>query len=585
MNFSCINFDMYSKRIGLFYKNSDKVGSNFGFCLTITYIIISLGLFIFYTGQTIRRKDINVHDSTMYKKDNLNINIDPSLFYFAFGVENPKTSTRFIDETIYYPKVTFFEKVKDGSSLKTVEEKVLMTERCKQEKFGEKYQDLLVQGELNDSYCINDFNLALAKGFKNDRISYIKIGIHACVNTTENKYHCKPKEVIDAHISGTFFSLLAKDIGLDPSNYSDPIIPTMQDLHTTIDKSFFRDFVLYFGLTEVQTDVGLFNERIHKEIYMNFIKTTQEFYYRDEKSFYEGETMCEIQFKLGDDIRIQKRSFMKMTEVFAITGGYMQLISTLFNIISLLNNRLGFEIKLVNSLFNIYPNDKKITLRHQLENKFNDFLNKQNSSLYRTKKIKSSSLDDDKIIYGIDRSSVNKLNINDYLINSINIGNMDNIDNSDNNYSDIFRSRNFKSNRTNKSPSIKRKFQCDDKLKESSLYSDIKNKSKINLLNFGINFNSININNQIGNSTIKRYIRQKDFSFEEKNDLKDIKINMNCFFYYCISKCTKNKGGNSINLFNLAFSFYKKKMDITHLFYMILLIEKIYTNKSLNNST
>ena len=106
---------------------------------------------------------------------------------------------------------------------------------------------------------------------------------------------------------------MAKDIGLDPANYSDPIIPTLQDLHTTIDKNFFRDFILYFGLTEVQTDVGLLSEKIHKERYMNFIKTTQAFYYRDDEHYYNGETMCEIQIKIGEDIRVHKRTFRKMT--------------------------------------------------------------------------------------------------------------------------------------------------------------------------------------------------------------------------------------------------------------------------------
>ena len=53
-----------------------------------------------------------MHDSTKYLKEYSKINIDPNLFYFAFGVENPQTSTRFIDETIYYPKVTFYEKIK-----------------------------------------------------------------------------------------------------------------------------------------------------------------------------------------------------------------------------------------------------------------------------------------------------------------------------------------------------------------------------------------------------------------------------------------------------------------------------------------
>jgi len=100
---------------------------------------------------------------------------------------------------------------------------------------------------LNNSYCVEDINLTLKGEFKYDRISYIRIGIYPCINTTENNNHCKSQEIIDANLSGAYFSLLAKDIGLDPSNYSNPIIPTFQDLYTTIDKSFFRDFILYFG--------------------------------------------------------------------------------------------------------------------------------------------------------------------------------------------------------------------------------------------------------------------------------------------------------------------------------------------------
>ena len=88
----------------------------------------------------------------MYLKELSKLNIDQNLFYFAFGIEDPETSTRFIDETIYYPRVTFFEKIKEGSELTTIEERELEVERCKQEKFGDKYQSLIVEGELNNSY-------------------------------------------------------------------------------------------------------------------------------------------------------------------------------------------------------------------------------------------------------------------------------------------------------------------------------------------------------------------------------------------------------------------------------------------------
>ena len=233
-------------------------------------------------------------------------------------------------------------------------------------------------------------------------------------------------------------------------------------MHTTIDKSFFRDFVLYFGITEIQTDVGLFEEIIKRENYMNFIKTTQAFYNRDEKFFYEGESMCEIQFQLGDDIRIQKRSFMKMTEVFATTGGYMQLIATLFKIMTFLINKLNYELKMVNSLFNIYQEKKEIMLKNKYQKIMNN--NKKGFTLYRNKKNSFSPISGNYIIKGMD-NNINRLNLNDYFIHSINL------DNKMNNFNEITESQ---KNKINISEDIK--YKSDDKSKESSIISDNKNK-------------------------------------------------------------------------------------------------------------
>ena len=79
MNFDFMDLDMYSKRIGLFYQSKDKISSKFGIFLTIIYIFTSLGLFIFYTSQTIQRTSINVHDSTIYLKESSNLNIEPNM--------------------------------------------------------------------------------------------------------------------------------------------------------------------------------------------------------------------------------------------------------------------------------------------------------------------------------------------------------------------------------------------------------------------------------------------------------------------------------------------------------------------------
>ena len=43
------------------------------------------------------------------------------------------------------------------------------------------------------------------------------------------------------------FSISLKDIGANPSNFTNPVIPTIKTLYTTIDKSIYRDFIIFYG--------------------------------------------------------------------------------------------------------------------------------------------------------------------------------------------------------------------------------------------------------------------------------------------------------------------------------------------------
>ena len=48
-----------------------------------------------------------------------------------------------------------------------------------------------------------------------------------------------------------------------------------------------------------------------------------------------------------------------MSEVFSITGGYMQLISTVFLFINLFTKNLALEKKILNKLFNFNLKQKR----------------------------------------------------------------------------------------------------------------------------------------------------------------------------------------------------------------------------------
>ena len=362
-SFNLFYFDIYSKRISFFYQRKEKISSIFGLILTITYILVSIILFIYYLIKKKKKKELIVYDSKMYSKETPILNANSTHIYLAFGIENSSSSIRFIDETIYYPQILYIDRVKRNGEFYTAYKEELPYERCDQENFGEDYQKFFSKGELNTSYCLKKFNVTLAGGYKYDKMSYIRLKIFPCVNNTENKNHCKPKEVIDKYISGSYLSLLIKDIGLNPDNYSYPITPTIQDLYTTIDKKIFRDFILYYGLTEIQSDTGIFGEDIKTQQFLRYRKHFESFYFIDKEPYVTGKEICVLQIRLDDSIEVQRRTYTKLSEIFSKIGGYMQLISTVFSILAIIANTIGPEIKILNGIFNFNVKNNKMIIK------------------------------------------------------------------------------------------------------------------------------------------------------------------------------------------------------------------------------
>ena len=540
-----LNFDMYGKATCFYFKNHDRVNSIFGTFLTIVYIIAFLILLIFYIIQTIQRKNLTVHDSTHYGQEMPLIELNSANFYFAFGLEDPQTSNRFIDDSIYTPKIVFVDKAKVNNELVTVYQKTLDYERCDVSKFGDNYQHLFIEGELSNSYCLKDFNynLTFAGGYKYERFSYIRIRIYPCVNSSENNNSCKSQDEIDYYMSSGYFSIILKDIGLNPSNYEVPLVPTLQDLYATIDKKIYKNYILNLGVTEIHTDKGLFSEEIDVKKYLQFRKEFQTFTFRDEEEYYKGKSVIIVQFKLDDNIIVQTRSYTKLPEIFSIIGGYMQLMNTVFWLLSLIINKFNLELKILNSIFKVNYKKKKIIIKFHTSNDFEIVHSPHNLNAkyifynFNNKKLKTSELD----------NKSNTSLVRDNELHNISFINQSN------------KSRNtiFKLNRKNNLIS-------NDIFKKSDQYS-----IPISQKQDGVNSE----HNKENGTSFNIYNLRKNKG--ENNEYKDYKdgIELKFFDILCCDLIPRKKRRN-IAIFNLIDSFYRKKLDVVHAFNLLLFTEK-----------
>ena len=547
-------FDIYAKRMSFFYNNQEKIGSYFGLFLTLLYIILSIVLLIYYILITIERKEIKVYDSTLYAQEMPFINIDKNDFYFAFGLEDPAISNRFVDETIYHAEVLYIDRVKINGEFNTTKKINLPLEKCKEENFGENYQHLFIKGELKNSYCLKDFdyNLTFSGGYKYEKMSYIRIKIFPCKNSTENNNHCKSQNEIDYYMSSGYFSILLKDVGLNPSNYSYPTIPTLQDLYTTIDRKLNKNYILNFGITEIHTDTGLINEYVKKDKYIQFRKDIETFTFRDESEYLSGKEIFLLQLRLDDTIIVQKRAYTKIGEILSRIGGYMQLMYTIFLLISLLVNTINSELKIINSIFKFNKKKNKMILKYQNLQSLNIMIHsKTDKPFIFTKKNIIKNIKTTGTEYNKSNNNLIIKKNNASIISSMNA----------NNYN----------NQIKKIPSYKMS------LNKSNNAISLNERSRNNpLLNFYRNNRLSNANR----NKICLTIKDKETNPSVKDNAENIGLNL--FDYFCPGKNKRKR--KMKELYHLGKNFYRKRMDIVFVFSHILLTEKALLKINNNNN-
>ena len=564
-----LDFDIYSRRISFFYKNKEKFGSTFGFVLTVLYIVLSIIIFLIYFIRTVKRVEVTASDSTIYPTDIPSIDINNNLFYMAFGLEDPVKLTRIINETIYYPEVIFVEKIKENGEFITKNETIIEIEKCNSIKFGEDYQLLLERHQINNSYCIKDLNLKLEGGPSHIKMSYIKINIYPCVNSTENNNHCQPQEIIDRYLTSAYFSILAKDIGFNPLNYKVPIIPLLQYLYTPIDKSILKEYIIYFGITEINTDTGLFLNTIKKETYLKYVKDLHSIFFFENKPNYGGKEIFSAQIRLEETIYFHKRTFTKMSQVLSITGGYMQIISTVFALIALLTKKFSLEQNLLNSLFNFNIKQRKIILcieyKKRLDYNPNFDKRKDNNNtfiLYEPKKsiVSRKSRRDSIMIFRHQKDST------------------------------LRRSQTLQPNATGMKSL---KSQSGSASNSNQLLSQLsKNLQKKNE-DFDPNINRSKVNmilkddDLVNNEILKiKNPRKKKSNYNIFNDLKELDqgrrstVNFTIFDYYCLKNLNRRKA--EIELFNFGINFFKSQMDIINFFNILILTQIMLTQHTEN---
>ena len=360
-NYKKINFDMFGKKISLFFNGNETDGTTIGKVMTFTYVGLYIILFLIFTCMVILKKNGSYYDSEINPEELQEIKLNRDLLYFGFSLQNDKTYDSYLDETIYYPKAYYKQAKREESNVWKWELEEIEIEKCKIEKFGEKYQNLFSNKPLDNLYCIKNINQTLKGHYIYDEYSLYSISIFPCINTTENNNSCKSIEEIENKIDNSFFAVELESIGLSPKNHSYPAQPIAENLYTSIGTGYLREFHIFLELVEIQTDENPIYEDIKKEKFLKYYKNNAMISIK-KNNVKNGESVCNFELKLSDKIKIQKRSYTKIYTALSNTGGVMIFIKGLIFLFTSLPVQILHELNVINKLFNIDKSKKELSL-------------------------------------------------------------------------------------------------------------------------------------------------------------------------------------------------------------------------------
>ena len=411
------DIDMFAKEPELYYKTRPKKTSWIGRILSFSFVLIYFAFFIYKFIKMLRRVDVTFYDTFTYASSPPIVPITHENFYIAFALEDPNSYDPFINEGVYYPKA-FFKRAEMKGEQFDWQVVPLEVEKCNLNKFGKNYKNLYKNIDLDNYYCFKDINNFNLEGhFSYLQYSFFYIEFFPCVNnsniTDGNK--CEPKEIIEYYLDNTFVSLEMEDIELTPKNFEKPIRERNVDVYTTVGAKLFEELHVFFEVVNIETDMDWFGfdefENIKSQIYLKYDETFIMSNIIQKDVYKTGEKFADVTFKLSENMRTQRRVYTKFVTILGDVGGFMEVIFTLFRIISSFSVDILYEVSMVNRLFNFDLNKKNVVLKEITDIEDDKTATFSKKKRKRTHRKATKSLTQKKSIYNYNLNDLNNMNL------------------------------------------------------------------------------------------------------------------------------------------------------------------------------
>ena len=403
------DIDMFGKIPEFYIKGKTKRTTWIGRIFTIIYGILYIAFFIYKLTQMLKRVDVTFYDTFAFTGETPSIKLSSDNFYGGFGIMNPYTEDTFVDESYYYAKATFWSGKKVNGKWEWAEKNIPL-EKCKLEKFGEKFRDMFKDKNLDNLYCLSDVDVTLEGYATSESFSYFDVRLYPCVDKPE----CVPKAVLEQLLAKNTFQFKMQDIEMTPQDYKSPAQAREKDISGPIYLTLYQQIYAYLQITVVETDediIGFGLSNIKTEKFLKYDESWIISAPADPDILNEdGKPLCQIQVQLSEKVLTQKRQYTTLIEVLGDVGGLMEVLVSFFNVICSFSTDIFYEKTMINNLFEFDLDKKAVSLKTKKNNQNNYFQDQKPSVFPFKQKTRSTQKTDSHLDNNTKEENINTNN-------------------------------------------------------------------------------------------------------------------------------------------------------------------------------
>ena len=380
------SLDFFGKQPDLYYKGNPKKTSWLGFILTLFYIIIYVAFFIYKFIRMINKVDVTFYETYAFTGEIPSAVLNKEIFAGGIGLVNPMTGENYINDRIYRVSAVY----KRGKRIDGVwywnDPLNIPLIPCSIDAFGSRYVNIFKDKKLEHLYCFSDVEGLILEGYSNLNVySYFDISFYRCVNDSIKK-DCLPIEEIDKYLTASQLSVTMQDIDLTPQDYDSPIKEQEKDIPGPLYRDLHQEIYGYIQVTLLETEENIIGfealSNINTKMYLKYdhawvISSPNIYGNYKQEPYGIYAPMTNIRIQLANKVLTLKRYYVQLIDVLGDVGGLMEVIYSLFNILSSFIVGILYEESLVNNLFSFDLDRKIIFLKEKHNKKKINFINKE----------------------------------------------------------------------------------------------------------------------------------------------------------------------------------------------------------------